>query len=100
MRLLNNNILCERVKLPTNPNSKIVLPPIAQDDNNTGGPKEYRVIAVGPGRKNRKGVLIPVECEPGDRFIAHSYTQGPAEVGPNQFIMNDDMILMVLPKQP
>jgi co-chaperonin GroES (HSP10) len=98
MKLLNNNILCERVKLPTNPNSKIILPPVALDDNNTGGAKEFRVLAVGPGRRNRKGIVIPVECEPGDRFIAQSYTQGPVEVAPGKFILTDDMILAVLPK--
>lgn len=30
---------------------------------------EARVIAVGPGKENKKGVLIPVAVEPGDKII-------------------------------
>ena len=100
MILLSNHILVERVKRPTaSTTGAILLPPIAQDDFNTGGPKEYRVLAVGPGRRNRKGVLFPCECSPGDRVICHSYTEGATILDDGRMVITDDMIMAVIPVQ-
>lgn len=100
MKLLNNNLLVERVKRETAlTDGGILLPPICLDDNNTSGPKEWGVIAVGPGRRNRKGIIIPIECQPGDRIICESYTTGPRDLGNGRCIITDDMILAVIPKQ-
>ena len=68
-----------------------------QDDNNVGGYKVYRVLAVGPGRLTRKGVRVPVECEPGDRVICHSYTSGAVPLEGGRHLITDDQILAVLP---
>ncbi len=99
MKLLGNHILVERVKRPTAlTNGGILLPPILLDDYNTGGPKEYRVLGVGPGRRNRKGVLNCVECSPGDRVICHSYTTGATTLDDGRMVITDDMIIAVLPQ--
>jgi len=99
MKLLGNKILVERVKRPTaNTTGSILLPPVALDDYNTGGPKEYRVLQVGPGRPNRKGVLLPIECAPGDRVICESFYTGAKELEDGRFIITDDMIIAILPK--
>ena len=94
---LGNHLLVRR--LPQVQIGVIVLPSAFDDDHNTGGPKIFRVLAVGPGRRNRKGVVIPIECAPGDRIICHSYTAGVADVKlpDGQFILTEDQILMVLP---
>lgn len=97
MRLLRDNILVERVKPETNPNSTIVIPQMVLDDLNTGGPKEFRVLAVGPGRSNKKGLTVPLECVPGDRIICQSWTTGPVEASPGKFVISADMILAVIP---
>ena len=76
----------------------VALPAISMDDHNTGGPKEVLIISVGPGKKNKKGVLIPIECEPGDRAIIHSYTSGPQPLPNGDMIITDDLILAVIPK--
>lgn len=100
MIILGNKLLVERVKRPTaSTTGSILLPPVAQDDFNTGGPKEYRVLQVGPGRRNRKGVLLPVECSPGDRVVCHSYTDGATVLDDGRLVITDDMILAVIPVQ-
>lgn len=100
MRLLSNKLLVERVKrAQATTGGSILLPPIALDDYNTGGPKEFRVLAKGPGRMV-KGQLRPIECEPGDRIICQSYTTGPKEFGDGRMIITDDMILAVVPRIP
>lgn len=58
----------------------------------------YRVLQVGPGRITRKGVRIPIECQPGDRVICHSHTTGPIKMEDGTMLITDDQILAVLPK--
>jgi chaperonin GroES len=99
-RLLSNHILVERIKRSTvTTYGMIVLPPMCEDDANTGGPKEFGVVAVGPGKRNHKGVLIPMECQPGDKVIVQSYTHGGVEVEGGGFVITDDMVLLVIPKE-
>lgn len=80
----------------------IELPPSLTDQNNVGGPKLYWVMLTGPGRLNRRGLRIPVECEYGDRVILHSYTKGVEHAGlpDGDVIVSSDQILLVLPKAP
>lgn len=100
MKLLGNHILVERVKRETaSTTGGILLPPIAMDDYNTGGLKEYRVLGVGPGRINRGGTTVPVECAPGDRVICHSFTQGAEVLDDGRMVITDAMILAVIPAQ-
>lgn len=65
---------------------------------NLGKPRVWRVLAVGPGRVTRKGTLIPVECEPGDRVITHSYTEGPVDLEDGKCVITSDQIIAVLPQ--
>lgn len=100
MKLLSNHLHVERVKqTQASYGGRITLPQIALDDINTGGPKEYRVLAVGPGRTNKKSVNFPIECEPGDKVICHSYTTGSTELPDGTFIITDDQIIAVIPLQ-
>lgn len=93
---LGNRLLVRRVAPPTT-RGGIYLPESARDDANTGGPKEFLVLAVGPGRMNAKGVRIPIECRPGDRVVCHSYTSGPVPVNDTDHIITEDQILAVIP---
>jgi len=90
-----NHILAERVL--TEKIGSIHVPLSLQDDANVGGPKVYRVLAVGPGRVTRKGVRVPVECGPGDRLICHSYTSGEVPLEDGRVLLGEDDILAVLP---
>lgn len=95
---LSNRLVVERVKVEKI--GHIFLTNRMQDDNNIGGPKEVRILAVGPGRLTRKGVRVPIECEPGDRAIIFSHTAGPEPIGDGKFIITDDQILAVIPNKP
>lgn len=97
MQILGNRFLAKRVKRPTQTNSAIILPEIVQDDNNTGGPKEWEVLQVGPGKKYGD-VLVPLEFGPGDRVLAHSYTTGAKEYKDGQFILEGEAVIAVIPR--
>lgn len=62
-------------KLPEH-RSGIILPESVQEQYRRDQGLFY-VIAVGPGKVDRNGNLIPVEVKPGDWVITHSYQDGP-----------------------
>jgi len=98
MKVLGNHLLVEAIPQTRSAGGIHFSPGYGQQEN-VGGPKVFRVLATGPGRPNRKGVLIPLEAEPGDRIICHSYTSGPVDVGPDRHLITSDQILAVLPKK-
>lgn len=93
---LSNRLVVERVFQKKF--GLIDVPEAFNDDNNTGGPKQVRILAVGPGRRNKKGILIPIEAQPGDHAIIYSMTSGPEPIGDKKFVITDDQIIAVLPK--
>jgi co-chaperonin GroES (HSP10) len=97
--LLGNRVHVRR-ELPPTTTGGIYLPESVRDDSNNGGVKVYRVLGVGPGFTNKKGVHFPIECAPGDRVMCHSYTTGPTELEDGTMIVTADQILAVLPVQP
>ncbi len=57
----------------------IILPPSHRVDE----PQQWRVLHVGPGRKNKRGVIVPLELVPGDVIVTasvfeshHEFTDG------------------------
>jgi co-chaperonin GroES (HSP10) len=76
------------------------LPLTATDYYNTGGPKVFRVIRVGTGRVTKRGVTVPIECEPGDKVICYSYNAAPEKFDDKTFIVTTEQILAIIPKQP
>jgi len=75
------------------------IPDVARDPNNIGGPKIYRVIAVGGPALTKKGAEIPMEVGVGDRIVCHSYTTGPMNIydDTGRMIISQDEVLAVLP---
>ena len=95
MKLLSNHVHIKSI--PAKQIGVIHLMKDLNEDMNYGGVKVFRVLAVGPGRRNRKGVLLPVECSPGDRVMCHSYFTGPTSMDDGTHIITDDQIIAVLP---
>lgn len=95
---MNDRVIVRRI--PREKIGLIELPESLKDDNNTGGVKYYFVMLAGPGKRNKKGIVIPLEVGYGDRVAVHSYTKGTEDVNlPNgDMIITADQILMVLPK--
>lgn len=99
MKLLGDRVLA-RVEIQEKI-GMIHLPATAQDYYNTGGPKVFKVVAVGTGRTTKKGVTIPIPIEPGDKVLCHSFTAAPQESGldDGSFFITTDQILAVIPMQ-
>ena len=96
MKLLSHHLHVQSI--PAKQIGSIILPKDLNEDVNHGGVKVFRVLAVGPGRRNRKGVLLPLECTPGDRVMCHSYFTGPMKLDDGSYIITDSEVIAVLPK--
>ncbi len=86
---------------------RVLVQPIEQEEVKKGGiiipdtakekPQEGKVIAVGPGKRDESGKLIPMDVKKGDRVLYSKY--GGTEIkidGKEYLIMREDDILGVL----
>jgi len=71
---LSDHILIEPEKSEEKTESGILLPASAKREK----PEKGRVIAIGPGKKNREGKIIPLEVKVGDNVLFNKY--GPTEI--------------------
>ncbi len=73
--------------------SGIIIPETATKERSEQG----KVVAVGPGKRDDKGVLLPVGVKKGDRILFSKY--GPDEIkveGKEYFIISEANILAVI----
>lgn len=71
---LLDHVLIEPIKEEEKTRTGILLPETAEKER----PEQGRVIAVGPGKKNKKGEYIPLEVKPNQKVLFTKY--GPAEI--------------------
>ena len=70
----------------------IIIPDAAKEK-----PQEGKVIAVGPGRKDRDGNRIEMEIKKGDRILFGKYAGTEIKIeGVDQIIMKEDDIFCVV----
>jgi chaperonin GroES len=89
---LHNRILVERVDAEEKTASGIIIPDSAKEK-----PQEGKVIAVGPGMKDKTGKVIPMDVKKGDRILFTKY--GGAEVkldGKDYVIMKEDDVMGIV----
>lgn len=70
---LSDHVVIEPLKQEEKTKSGIFLPDTAKEK-----PEQGKVVAVGPGKKNEQGVLIPLEVKVGDIVLFTKY--GPNEI--------------------
>ena len=90
---LADHIVIEPLKQEEQTKSGILLPGTAEKER----PEQGKVVAVGQGRKNDEGKVIPVEVKVGDVVLFTKY--GPSEVkveDKEYLIAKEDDILGIL----
>ncbi|MFH1967887.1 MAG: co-chaperone GroES [bacterium] len=80
---LSDHILIEPIREEEKTKFGIFLPETATKERS----EEGKVIAVGPGKRNEKGEIIPVSVKPGDRVLFAKY-------GPNEIKVEDKEYLI------
>jgi chaperonin GroES len=92
LKPLHNRILVERVDAEDKTASGIIIPDTAKEK-----PQEGKVIAVGPGNKDKHGKMIPMEVKKGDRILFAKF--GGSEVridGRDYLIMKEEDVMGIV----
>jgi chaperonin GroES len=95
LRPLQDRIIVERIEEETKTKGGIIIPDTVSKEK----PQEGKVIAVGKGKKNEEGKLIPMDVKVGDRVLFGKYSGSEVKIaGEEYLIMREDDILGVLEK--
>jgi chaperonin GroES len=89
---LSDYVLVSHVKAEEKTSGGIIIPDSAKEK-----PQEGKVIAVGPGRRDREGNRIVMETKKGDKVLFGKYAGTEIKIdGEDHVIMKEDEIFCVL----
>ncbi len=89
---LGNRVLIKVKETEEKTKGGIFIPQTAQEKTQTGV-----IEAVGPGKKNNKGELIPLEVKPKDEIIFDKYAGTQIKIDTADFlILSADDILAII----
>lgn len=89
---LNDYVLVSHSKEKEKTSGGIIIPDTVKEK-----PQEGKVIAIGPGRRDRNGNRIKLEVKVGDRILFGKYAGTEIKIeGVDQIIMKEDEIFCVL----
>lgn len=93
MQMLHDNILVTRLATAATTKSGLYIP-----SNVDHSYFKYRVLAVGPGRKNKKtGRPVPVPINPGDIVVAAKFNGSDLIVdGKTYYVLNSTQVLAII----
>jgi len=80
---ISDHVLIEPIKGEETSKGGILLPQTAEKER----PEQGKIIAVGPGKKDETGKIIPLEVKPGDKVLFTKY-------GPNEIKVDDKEYLI------
>ena len=90
---LSDHLLIEPLKQEEKTKSGILLP----DSVDKERPEQGKVIAVGPGKKDEDGTLIPMEVKVGDVVLFTKYGPNEIKIDEKEYLIaKEDDILAVL----
>ncbi|QOT77287.1 co-chaperone GroES [Cupriavidus basilensis] len=94
LRPLHDRVIVKRLDNETKTASGIVIP-----DNAAEKPDQGEVLAVGPGKKDDKGVSIVLDVKVGDRVLFGKYAGQAVKVdGQELLVMREEDIMAVVNK--
>jgi chaperonin GroES len=88
-----DHVLIEPIKEEEKTKAGILLPDTAEKER----PEQGKIIAVGPGKKDKQGKVIPLEVKAGDLVLFTKY--GPNEIkveNKEYLIAKEEDILAIL----
>jgi chaperonin GroES len=91
-RPLHDRVLVRRIDAEEKTAGGIIIPDTAKEK-----PMEGEVIAVGPGARNEKGELFPLDVKAGDRILFGKWSGSEVRMdGKDLLIMKESDILGVI----
>ena len=92
LRPLGDRILVKRVKEEERTKGGIIIPDTAKEK-----PQEGKIVAVGKGKRDDSGKLIPIEVKAGDKILFGKYSGSEFKLeGEDLLILREDDILGII----
>jgi chaperonin GroES len=92
IRPLHNRLIVKRVDEEEKTTGGIIIPDTAKEK-----PQQGNVIAVGPGKRDDKGKVIPPDVRAGDRVLFSKYAGTEVKLeGEDHLIISEDEVLAIL----
>jgi chaperonin GroES len=92
VRPLHDRVVIRRVDAEGKTAGGIFIPDTAQEK-----PMEGEVVAVGPGARNEKGTLVPLDVKPGDRILFGKWSGSEIKLdGEDLLIMKESDVIGVI----
>ncbi len=90
---LSDYILIEPLEEESQTEGGIILPSTADKER----PEQGKVIAIGPGKKDSSGNIIPMEVKEGDKVLFTKYGPNEIKVGKTEYLIaKQEDILAIL----
>ena len=95
IRPLHDRVIVKRMEEERKTASGIVIP-----DTATEKPDQGEVVAVGPGKRDDSGKLIPMDLKVGDRILFGKYSGQSVKVeGEELLVMREEDVMGVIEKK-
>jgi len=92
---LADNVLIEPIKQEEQTKGGIILPKTAEKER----PEQGKVIAVGPGKRDSSGKIIPVGIKEGDKVLFTKYGPNEIKVDDKEYLIaKEEDILAIIEK--
>ena len=92
IRPLQDRVLVLRTEKDEKTAGGIIIPDTAKEK-----PQEGKVVAAGPGKRDKNGTLVPLDVKKGDRILFTRYAGNEVKIdGVEHLIMREDDILGVI----
>jgi chaperonin GroES len=92
VRPLHDRVIAKGLHQEATSKGGIIIPDTAKEKSQEG-----RVVAVGPGRRNDDGKIVPLGVETGDRILFAKYSGTEVEIdGEKYLILQEHDILGVI----
>jgi len=92
LRPLHDRVIIKRLEEERKTASGIVIPDTAAEK-----PDQGKVLAVGPGKKNEDGKIVPVDVKVGDKVLFGKYSGTTVRVeGDEILVMREEDIMAVV----
>ena len=91
-RPLHDRVVVRRIEAEEKSRGGIIIPDTAKEK-----PQEGEIIAAGPGARNEKGEVVPLEVKPGDRVLFGKWSGTEVKIdGQDLLIMKESDIMGVI----
>ena len=91
-RPLHDRVVIRRIDEVAKTQGGIIIPDTAKEK-----PAEGEIVAVGPGARDEKGVLVPLDVKKGDRILFGKWSGSEVKIeGEDLLIMNESDVMGVI----